>query len=406
MYRLCMVCAAALMWSVVPAKAQGLLDNGLPSEAPAVIQYYLGPFAISPNIAIRELGIDTNVFDEPTNPKRDYVVSLAPTINAFGQLGLVRVVINSGTEFTWYARYTNERALGRQLKGRIDFVPSRVRLSVGGGLVQTRERPDLEIELRARRSDRELWGGAAFQVSPMARLYTSVHQRVVDFQDNEVYRGTLLSVALNRQANTFEGGIAIDVTPFTTLLVAGRRSQDRFEFDSRRDSDSNYAMAELAFSADAIIQGRANIGFRDFQPIDPTVERYRGLTSRAGLSFTGFWRGRMDFDASRDVSYSYDFDEGYYVGSSVVATYTQRIVGALDVLARVGAGTMDYGRRAGLEPKVEDLRTLAGGVGYNFNSGARFGVTYEYEVRESDADIDRRYISRRLYASYTYAIQR
>ncbi len=397
---------AATLVMAAPARAQGLLDNGLPTAAPEAARYHLGPFAISPSVLIRELGVDTNVFDEHENPKRDYVVSLTPTVDIFATFGLVQAALISRTDFTWYSKYASERAIGRLARGRVDFLPSRFRLSVGGGFAQTRERPSMEIELRARRDQHEVWGGVGFEISPIARVYTTVHQMNLEFQDTEIYRGTRLSDALNRREEAIEAGLAVSVTPFTTLLVSGRRTEDRFVTDFRRDSDSQSARAELSFARDAIIQGRVNVGYRDFKPVDPAVSRFRGVTSGASLSFTGFWRGRMDFDASRNISYSYDFNEGYYVGTDVVATYTQRVIGAVDVLTRGGVGKMDYGRRTGLDARVDTMRTLAAGVGYNFNTGGRFGVTYEYEIRESDAFADRRYVSRRLFGSYTYTLER
>ncbi|HUE88537.1 MAG TPA: outer membrane beta-barrel protein [Vicinamibacterales bacterium] len=402
----CLALLAAMLVMAAPAAAQGLLDNGLPVEAPERARYYVGPFAISPTLIIRELGVDTNVFDEHENPKRDYVVSLSPTVDVFGKVGLLQAALTSSTDFTWYAKYANERSLGRVARGRVDFLPSRLRLSVGGGIVQTRERPSMEIELRARRSQSEAWGGVGFEISPIARVYTSLHQTVREFQDNEVYRGVVLSDALDRRTDAVEAGLALSVTPLTTLLVSGRRTEDRFAVDSRRDSDSQSAKAELTFARYAILQGHVNVGYRDFKPSDPSVSRFRGVTSAAGLSFTGFWRGHMDFDASRDVSHSFDVSEGYYVGTEMVGTYTQRVIGALDVLTRLGVGTMDYGRRAGLDAREDTMRTLAGGIGYNFNNGGRFGVTYEHETRESDSFADRRYVSRRLFGSYTYVVER
>jgi hypothetical protein len=389
-----------------PARAQGLLDNGLPTESPEAARYAAGPFAISPSVLLRELGIDTNVFDEHENPKRDYVVSVVPTVDIFGAFGLVRTALTSSTDFTWYSKYASERDIGSTARGRVDVLPSRLRLTVGAGYVQTRERPSLEIELRAEREQRELWGGFGFEISPVARVYATAHQMDLRFEGDEIYRGTSLRDALNRREEAIEAGVAVSVTPFTTLLVSARRTHDRFVTDVRRDSDSQSARAELSFAPDAIIQGRVNVGYRDLKPADPAVSRFRGVTSGAALSFTGFWRGRMELEASRNVSYSYDVNEAYYVGTDVVGTYTQRVVGAVDVLTRGGVGTMDYGRRDGVDDRVDSMRTLAAGVGYNFNHGGRLGMTYEYQTRNSEMFAERRYISRRLFASYTQTLQR
>jgi hypothetical protein len=397
---------AVACFSAMPAAAQGLLDNGLPKEEPTEVSYHLGPFAISPKFALTELGVDTNVFDESVNPKRDYVIGLAPSLRAFGRFGLTQVVVDSSTDITWYSKYKSERALGRALKGRADLLVSRIRASLGGGIVQTRQRPGLEIERRARRSEKEVWTGVGFEVSPLMTVYSSVHRSELEFQDNELFRGTDLAAALNRRTDSVEAGLSMRATPFTTLVVSGRNTADRFVTETRRNSDSQSARAELTFSRDAMIQGRAALGYRQFRPVDPSISRFRGLVSSAGLSFTGFWGGHMDFDASRDVNYSYDVSDGFYLGTTAITSYTQRLLGAFDVSGRYGIGLMDYGNRVGFESRRDKTATYAGGLGFNRTNGGRFGVTYEYEVRDSATLADRRYITRRVYGSYTHTVIR
>ena len=401
-----LVLFATTLVTAAPARAQGLLDNGLPTRAPEVARYRVGPFAVSPSVWIRELGVDSNVFDEDQNPKRDQVLSLSPVVDLFGTFGLVQTAVISRTDFTWYSTYESERAIGGLVRGRVDVLPSRFRLSVGGGLVHTRERPSLEIERRARRDQQEVWGGAGFEVSPIARVYATAHQMDLEFEEGEIYRDTVLGDALNRREQAFEAGLALSVTPFTTVVVSGRRSEDRFVTDVDRNGVSHSVRGEFSFARDALLQGRATVGYRDFQPVDPALSRYRGVVSGAGLSLTGYWRGRIDVDALRDVSYSYDANEGYYLGTDLVATYTQRVVGAVDVRFRGGVGKMDYGRRAGVDERVDSMRMLAAGVGYNFNHGGRVGVTYEHDTRDSDTYADRRYVSRRLFVSYAYTLDR
>ncbi len=44
------------------------------------VGYRLGPFLVNPNIAVPEFGHDSNVFNEQTAPKEDYVVKFTPVI--------------------------------------------------------------------------------------------------------------------------------------------------------------------------------------------------------------------------------------------------------------------------------------------------------------------------------------
>ena len=127
-----------------------------------------------------------------------------------------------------------------------------------------------------------------------------------------------------------------------------------------------------------------------------------GLISTVNLAYTSFWRGKMSFTAERDVQYSFEEAEGYFVGTSGSFIYNQRVMGPMDVQVQYGLGVMDYGHQLGADARVERAVTYAGGVGYNRNDGARLGFTYEYSQRHSDERPDRRFTRRRLYGSLTY----
>jgi hypothetical protein len=74
--------AGALVWlaAAAPAFAQQSSLSVLPEEPPEFVGYRLGPFLVNPNIAVLEYGHDSNVFNEQTAPKEDYVVKFTPVI--------------------------------------------------------------------------------------------------------------------------------------------------------------------------------------------------------------------------------------------------------------------------------------------------------------------------------------
>ena len=82
-------------------------------------------------------------------------------------------------------------------------------------------------------------------------------------------------------------------------------------------------------------------------------------------------------------------------------TYTQRVVGPLDVQVVWGASLDDYGRRVGLSPRTESTRTYGGGIGLNRDRGSRLGVNYEYRNRDATAAVES-YSRRRVFVSYMY----
>ena len=164
---------------------------------------------------------------------------------------------------------------------------------------------------------------------------------------------------------------------------------------------SRTVATEVIFGNDAIINGRVKVGFEDFQPEDPALAHYKGLVTEAGAEFP--WRvarsARWQHHAPGSLLVRPD--EGYFVGTGGKVTYTQRVVGPLDVQVLYGVMLQDYGHREGLPPGTDTTRTYGGGIGLNRSNGSRFGVNYEDRAREARA-ADESYRRRRVFASYTY----
>jgi hypothetical protein len=397
-----LVCAVLVAGSPAAALAQGPLTGGLPEGEPPVSAYRIGPVYLTPNFAIREIGTDDNVFDDPDNPQQDFMVVLAPDLAAYLRSGLIQVVFTSATDFTYYNKFKSERSIARQLRGRTDFLLSRFRPSIAGAIVDSRSRPNQEIDLRARRSEREISGSVAFEVSPLARAYVGASRVEVEFSEGEEFRGVALDRALNRRNESLQAGVRLALTPFTTLVVEGQSGKDSFEFTPTRNSDTKSGNAILTFGSEAIIVGTVRLGIRDFQTADPTLADFRGVTGAAGLTYTAFWRGRLSGLFERDVQYSFEEDEGYFVSTGGEITYNQRITGPFDLQVRWGRSGLSYADRVTGEGRHDTTNTYAAGVGYNRDSGARIGLTYEQSGRDSLERPDRRYTRRKIFATLTY----
>jgi hypothetical protein len=373
----------------------------VPEAEPPASALRIGPMYIKPNLAIRELGVDGNVFDSPSEPQDDYVIVLAPDLTAYMRSGVVQLSVLSSTDLTYYHKFSSERSVARQLRVRSDFHLSRIRPTVVGAIIDARNRPNHEIDLRARRSDREMTAGVGFEVSPLATAYVGATVLDTRFIEGETYDGVALDQALNRRGNAVQAGLRLALTPFTTMTLEGQLGKDRFVTNPLRNSDSRGATAAVTFSSDAVIVGTLRVGYRDFTPADPALADFRGLVTSGALSFNGFWRGRVTGSIERDVQYSFDDADGYYVGTTGELSYTQRVLGPFDAQVRVARGRLAY-VGAGGPGRDDAMRTYAAGVGYNRDSGARLGLTFEESRRDSVERADRRYTRRRVYASLSY----
>jgi len=384
------------------AVGSGPLTGSLTDTEPAAGVLRLGRVVVAPGMVIREMGWDSNVFDEATDPKEDYIASIAPDVSAFSRLRFFQLSAYAGGDFNYFKTYDQERSAGSQLRGRADFLLSRVRPFVGAGRTQLRTRPNGEIDTRADRVEHELSGGLAFDLSPHSLFYASAYRFKTEFED-ALEEGVNLGATLNRERREYQGGLRFDITPLTAMTVYTSFGQDRFDGAPLRDGDSVAANASLRIGAEAMLSGSVLVSYKDFKPVDPLVERFRGITGLANLSFPILEAGRVSLGATRGTEYSFDSAEAFYVENSLTLAYTHRLAGAVDAQIKGGWSMFDYSFRKDLPAHRDTYNSVNGSVGYNLVNRTRVSMNYEIARRRSPVLPLRNYDRRRAYLAWTFA---
>ena len=107
----------------------------------------------------------------------------------------------------------------------------------------------------------------------------------------------------------------------------------------------------------------------------------------------------------RDLEYSYDFQQPYYIQTGVIASYTRGLFGGLNGAVRVGLQNLAYRGRFGLQQQVinrTDVVSLFGGsVGYRVAGDMRVVFNVDKQERNSDL-VGRSYGGLRYGTSVTY----
>ena len=82
-----MFAALSLVWIAAPISLAQTTGDGGPD--PSVARVRLGPLWMNPTISMPNVGIDTNVFNEPptVTPKRDVTVTVSPKIDLWLRMG-------------------------------------------------------------------------------------------------------------------------------------------------------------------------------------------------------------------------------------------------------------------------------------------------------------------------------
>jgi hypothetical protein len=284
----------------------------------------------------------------------------------------------------------------------VDLLLSRVRPFFGAGHTKTRTRPNGEITARATRKEEELSGGVAFELGAHSAVYVSTIRTSSTFKD--AFEENLdLGQSLSREGVEYLAGVRTELTPLTALVLSAGVREDTFRFLPLRNADSRMAAATVKIDAAAAVTGSVTVGYNDFNPVDPRVKPFRGITGSVALAYSLLEVGRLGLFAARRQEYSFDAAEAYYLENSFSLAYNHRLFGSVDAQVRGGRALFDFGHREGSAPHTDTLDTVETGVGYNLRNRTRVSFNYEYARRRSPALADRNYERRRVYLAWLYA---
>lgn len=399
--------AGAALLLASTAAAQGGVGAGpqtssLADKEPTTNVIKVGLVRIAPGLTIREIGRDDNVFDEAVDPKADWVIAGTPDISVFTRLRFVQLSGYAGSEMQYYHTYESERSIGYSFRGRADILVSRISPFIGAAETHTRERPNGEIDIRADQVNNELSGGIAYELSAHAQMFAAAIETKTRFED-AFQSGVSLEQSLTRRGLQYQGGLRTALTPLLTMQLTGGYQEDQFRYDPTRNGSQRSFSAGFTFDPAAVISGGASIGYQDYRPVDPLVEPFRGVVGSGFITYPFLEIGRFNFGYNRATEYSFESAEAYYVENSVTLTYTQRLIGSVDLQGTAARSYFDYGNRAGSDARRDSLESYNGNLGYNLRNKTRVSANYEYSRRRSPEIASRNYIRRRIYLAWMVA---
>jgi hypothetical protein len=365
----------------------------------------LGPIGLNPTLAITNFGIDDNVFNDANDPKRDFTMTVTPRLQARLRGGRMLLSGTVATGLVYYKELDEERSIDYTAEGRVDVDRGWFQPYALASLLDTRERLNAELDVRAPRTQTTLVAGTRLVLSPKIGLVLDLRKTGLEFAEGTFIDGVSLSQTLNSRTSAIEGGLELYLTPLTTFAVTASQQTDRFDESPERDSDTFRILPSIRMEAPAIIQGSLAVGYRRFTALDPETPDYSGLVVKGSLTHTFAERTKVDLTLSRDVQYSFEPTEPYYLTTGFRVVVTDQLHESLDVRATVGRDRLDYREEAtsGVpnDTRIDHASVLGVGVGYRFQPNLRTGLDVEFAKRASD-HVDRRYDRTRVFASLTY----
>jgi hypothetical protein len=397
--------AAALLIATALWPSRALAQNDLLAgdADQGAGRFVFGPLNWTPTIVLRDAGLDSNVFDEPENPKEDTVAVVAPSVDASLRTGLFSMTTVGGVEFVYFDRYTNERSINGRLATRIEFPLTRIRPFVGVAYTDAKERTTPEIDLRARYDQLELSGGLGLQLTSrgLLRMYGRTSER--SFDDNQTFRSVDLAERLNHRTEGAGLQFRYNITPLTSLLADGLLSRDRFVHVAQHDTDNVRVQGGVEFAPDAIIRGRALVGFHQMQAVGSEAIPYDGVMASVDLTYVLLGRTRFTGRAARDTTYSFE-EQPYYLQTSTAFDVLHNLIGPVDIIGRVAREKLDYqGLPArSIAARVDYIDRWGGALSVRISERSSIALNYDWTERRSAKAPEYDYNRRRLFTTVNY----
>lgn len=386
----------------VSARAQ---TSDVPDLANVRVQ--IGPLYLNPTIALTNLGVDDNVFNDPASnaPKKDVTLTLTPKSDLWLHAGPTWVVGGIREDLNWYQQYSSERSANTTFTLGWRVPLTRLAFKLNSAYTNSRERPGFEIDARAQHTAFRYDGAIEFQTLSRTFLGVTALRERTNFDDNAAFRGANLHDELNRVSTQYGVTVREQLTTLTSVTFSGIRARDRFEFSPLRNADYTNALVSAEFGPTALINGSASVGYTNFQPIESGLPAFRGLIAAVNLSYTLLEATKFVGTVGRGVQYSYDVNQPYYVQTGFTVSIAQQIFGPFDLVGRVGRQSLDYRDRTGAALTTPDrsdhVSTYGGGVGYYFGKSLRLGFNVDNTKRTSPLQ-DRTYQGLRYGTALTY----
>jgi hypothetical protein len=374
-----------------------------PPEPEEHARIRIGPVSVQPTFVLRDVGVDSNVFNDSGQPREDFSATTGAKVDVGLRLNRVIATCGSTFEYIYFQEFKSERGSNRSSTGRVDFLLGRLRPYALASILDSHERPNSEIDARAHRRETRYGGGLGLLLFAHTSVTAAYRRSNASYADDEVFGGVTLADALNAEAETVTGGVELELTPLTSVAFEVEQTRDRFTRSPGRDADTRRYGATVTFQPAALISGRARIAYRDFQPLSNEIPEMSGVAASLALAYAFRDQMRVAVNFDHDIRYSFADLTPYYLSTAARVTLTQRIHGPLDVQLVGGGDRLRYEPRADAAAlaHADRLRVVGGGIGYTLGDNSRISLNIEHTERTSPVE-ERRYTRRRIFGSLTY----
>jgi len=367
-------------------------------------RFVMGPLTWTPTLALREAGVDSNVFNTATDPKEDITSAFGPSVDSTLALGVGRLETQGQAEYLYFERYTDQRAINGRVAGRLLFPVTRIRPILTGRWARAKERSGNELEVRVPRTEYGYGTGLGMTLTSGSTLDVTVGRDEMRYDKGVLFHGVDVGIRLDRRSTTADLAFRANLTPLTKLVVSAAGARDEFIHDSSRSTDNVRGVVGLEFASDAVITGRATVGYHRMVPrgSDKTMA-FQGLTSAVDLNYALLGRTLFKARIARDTTYSVLEGRPFYLSTAGSLEIIHNLVGPIDLDVRGIREKMDYSATAnGLPARIDYADTFGAGFVIRASEQTHIGVYFDDQMRDSSESSLVSYRRKHLYTTITY----
>jgi hypothetical protein len=370
-------------------------------------RFITGPIAWTPTFELRDAGIDSNVFNTPTDAKEDVTATARSQVDSVLKLGLLHATTVGSLEYNYFEQYASQRGLNRRVSTHLEIPVTRFTPTMTVTWGRAKERSGNEIDLRTPRTDLAYTGGLEARLTSNLSIIASAGRQKSTYEPGFTFRDLEVAQQLNRESTMAAVTARIVLTPLTSLSIDGTAAHDSFPFRPAAATDNGRIDARFEFAPDAVIRGGASVGYHSMQPYYRRTSRssaaaFSGITSSIDLGYTLLSATRFMTHFSRDANYSLYMNQPYYVSTYGGLQVLQRLFGPVDLDLRGSLENLDYPQTDTESAYLDTAKTLAGGLSIRVSGQAVLALLYDNSERRSERGREFGYQRRRIYTTITY----
>jgi len=370
-------------------------------------RFITGPLAWTPTLELRDAGVDSNVFNTPTDPKEDVTATARAQVDSVLKLGLLRATTGGSLEYNYFDRYTSQRGFNRRVATHLELPALRVGPIASVSWAHLKERSGNEIDIRTSRTDLGYAGGIQARVTSKLSIIATAGREKSTYDPGFTFHDVEVARQLNRETTLARVTARVALTPFTSLSIDGTAARDDFPFRPAAATDNARVDARFDFAPDAVIHGAASIGYHSMEPYYRGTARsaaaaYSGITSSVDLGYALLGVTRFNARFSRDANYSLYVNQPYYLSTAGGLQILQRLFGPFDLDVRGTVEKLDYPQTETDAGHLDTADTFGGGLSIRVSRQAVLALLYDKTERRSPLGREFEYQRRRLYSTMTY----